>query len=312
MPRRNKISIIGAGNVGATAAHWAAAKELGNIVLLDIAEGIPQGKGLDLFEASPVEGFDAMIKGTNDYADTADSDLIIITAGLARKPGMTRDDLLSKNMAIVGACAEQSAKLSPNAIIIVVSNPLDAMCHVAYQRSGFPKNRVIGMAGILDTARYRSFIAEATNLSVKDINALVLGGHGDTMVPIVTATNISGVPITELLPQDKIDAIVERTRKGGGEIVAYLKTGSAYYAPSAAAIQMAESILKDQRRILPCAALTQGEYGYQDLYIGLPVVLGKDGIERIIEVKLSPEEKAALDNSAAAVRELVDAMAKLA
>ena len=311
MPRRNKISIIGAGNVGATAAHWAAAKELGDLVLLDIAEGIPQGKGLDLFEASPIEGFDSMVKGTNDYADTADSDLIIITAGLARKPGMTRDDLLSKNMAIVGECAEKAAKLSPNAILIVVSNPLDAMCHVALTRSGFPKHRVIGMAGVLDTARYRSFLAEATNLSVKDIQALVLGGHGDTMVPVVSSTNISGVPITELLPQDKLDAIVERTRKGGIEIVNYLKTGSAYYAPSAAAVQMAESILKDQRRILPCAALCQGEYGYQNLFIGVPVVLGKNGIERILEVKLSEAEKKALDHSAAAVRELVDAMAKL-
>ncbi|MDK2971139.1 MAG: malate dehydrogenase [Candidatus Sumerlaeota bacterium] len=311
MPRRNKISVIGAGNVGATAAHWAASKELGDVVLLDIAEGMPQGKGLDLFEASPVEGFDARIKGTNDYADTADSDVVIITAGLARKPGMSRDDLVAANMKIVGACAEGVAKTSPNAILIIVSNPLDAMCHVALEKSGFPKERVVGMAGILDTARYRAFLAEALNMSVKDIQALVLGGHGDTMVPLISSTNISGIPITQLIPKDKLDAIVERTRKGGGEIVALLKTGSAFYAPSAAAVQMAESILKDQRRILPCAALCEGEFGIKGLYCGVPVLLGKNGIEKIIEVPLSADEKTALAKSAAAVQELVDSMAKL-
>jgi malate dehydrogenase len=247
MPRRNKITVIGAGNVGATAAHWAASKELGDVVLLDISEGMPQGKGLDLFQASPVELFDARIKGTNDYADTANSDIVIITAGLPRKPGMSRDDLLAMNQKIMQACAEGAAKASPNAIFIIVSNPLDAMCHVAKSVSGFPKERVVGMAGILDTARYRAFLAEATGYSVKDIQALVLGGHGDTMVPLVSYTSISGIPITQLIAKDKLDAIVDRTRKGGGEIVALLKTGSAYYAPSAAAVQMAESILKDQK-----------------------------------------------------------------
>jgi len=311
MPRRYKITVIGAGNVGATAAHWTAATELGDVVLLDIAEGIPQGKGLDLFEASPVYGFDSIVTGTNDYADTAGSDVVVITAGLARKPGMSRDDLLAANMKIVGSCAKEAAAVSPEAIIVVVSNPLDAMCHVALEASGLPSERVVGMAGILDTARYRCFIAEATGLSVKDINALVLGGHGDTMVPIVSATNISGVPITQLLKQEKIDAIVERTRKGGIEIVNHLKTGSAYYAPSAAATQMVESILRDQRRILPCAALCKGEFGINDLYVGVPVVLGKNGVEKIIEVDLTAEEKSQLDNSTAAVQGLVESMAKL-
>jgi malate dehydrogenase len=311
MPRRSKISIIGAGNVGATAAHWAASKELGDVVLLDIAEGMPQGKGLDLLQAGPIETFDARIKGTNDYADTAGSDVVIITAGLPRKPGMSRDDLLSANMKIVGACAAGAAKASPEAILIIVSNPLDAMCHVALEASGFPSQRVVGMAGILDTARYRAFLGEALNMSVKDIQALVLGGHGDTMVPLISSTAISGIPITELLPKDKLDAIVERTRKGGGEIVALLKTGSAYYAPSAASVQMAEAILKDQRRILPCAALCRGEFGIKDLYCGVPVLLGRNGVERIIEVPLTADEKKALDHSAAAVKELVDAMAKL-
>jgi malate dehydrogenase len=306
MPRRNKITVIGAGNVGATAAHWAASKELGDVVLLDISEGMPQGKGLDLFQASPVELFDARIKGTNDYADTADSDIVIITAGLPRKPGMSRDDLLAMNKKIMQACAEGAAKASPNAVLIIVSNPLDAMCHVAKTVSGFPKERVVGMAGILDTARYRAFLAEATGYSVKDIQALVLGGHGDTMVPLISYTSISGIPITQLIAQDKLDAIVERTRKGGGEIVALLKTGSAYYAPSAAAVQMAESILKDQKRILPCAAYLEGEYGIKGLYVGVPVVLGAKGVEKVIEVKLTAEEKAALDKSAAAVKELVD------
>jgi len=306
MPRRNKITVIGAGNVGATAAHWAAAKELGDVVLLDISEGMPQGKGLDLFQASPVELFDSRIKGTNDYADTADSDVVIITAGLPRKPGMSRDDLLAMNKKIMQACAEGAAKASPNAVLIIVSNPLDAMCHVAKDVSGFPKERVVGMAGILDTARFRAFLAEATGFSVKDIQALVLGGHGDTMVPLISYTSISGIPITQLLEKDKLDAIVERTRKGGGEIVALLKTGSAYYAPSAASVQMAEAILKDQKRILPCAALLDGEYGISGLYVGVPVVLGAKGVERVIEVKLTAEEKAALDHSAKSVKELVE------
>ena len=306
MPRRFKITVVGAGNVGATAAHWAASRELGDVVLLDIAEGIPQGKGLDLYEASPVYGFDSAIKGTNDYADTAGSDVVIITAGLARKPGMSRDDLLAANAKIVGACAEASAKASPNSILIIVSNPLDAMCHVAMKASGFPKERVVGMAGILDTARYRSFLAEAAGVSVKDIQALVLGGHGDTMVPVLSCTNVSGIPITEFLPKEKLDAIVERTRKGGIEIVNYLKTGSAYYAPSAAAVQMAEAILKDQKRVLPCAALLQGEYGIKGLFVGVPVLLGAKGIEKVLEVKLTADESAALAKSAAAVKELVN------
>ena len=305
MPRRYKITVVGAGNVGATAAHWAASRELGDVVLIDIAEGIPQGKGLDLYEASPVYGFDSAITGTNDYADTAGSDVVIITAGLARKPGMSRDDLLAANAKIVGSCAEQAAKVSPDSIIIVVSNPLDAMCHVAKKASGFPKERVVGMAGILDTARYRSFLAEAAGVSVKDIQALVLGGHGDTMVPILSCTTVCGIPITEFLPQDRLDAIVERARKGGIEIVNHLKTGSAFYAPSAAAVQMAEAILKDQKRVLPCAALLEGEYGLNELYVGVPVLRGAAGLEKVIEVKLTAEEKAALDNSAEAVRELV-------
>ncbi len=311
MPRRFKITVIGAGNVGATAAHWAAARELGDVVLLDIAEGIPQGKGLDLYEASPVYGFDSRITGTNDYADSADSDVVIITAGLARKPGMSRDDLLAKNAGIVGGCAKSAAEKSPNAVIVVVSNPLDAMCHVALKASGFPKNRVVGMAGILDTARYRAFLAEAANVSVKDIQAMVLGGHGDTMVPIVSTTNVSGVPITTLIPQDKLDAIVERTRKGGIEIVNHLKTGSAYYAPSAGAVQMAEAILKDQRRVLPCTALCEGEFGIKGLYVGVPVILGKNGVETIIDMPLDDQEKKDLANSAAAVQGLVDTLAKL-
>ncbi|MEQ8820675.1 MAG: malate dehydrogenase [Sumerlaeia bacterium] len=305
MPKRHKISIIGAGNVGATAAHWAASKELGDVVLLDISEGVPQGKALDLYEASPIGRFDAMIKGTNNYADTADSDVVIITAGLPRKPGMSRDDLLSTNAGIMKQCAEGAAKYSPNAVLIIVSNPLDAMCHVALKASGFPKERVVGMAGILDTGRYRSFLAEAIGVSVKDIQALVLGGHGDTMVPLVSYTTVSGIPVSQFLAADKLDAIVDRARKGGGEIVALLKTGSAYYAPSAAAVEMAEAILKDQKRLLPCAALTAGEYGLKDLYVGLPVILGAGGVEKIVEVKLTDEEKAALDRSAAAVEELV-------
>jgi malate dehydrogenase len=304
--KRPKISIIGAGNIGATAAHWAASKELGDIVLVDVVEGVPQGKGLDLFQASPVEGFDSRITGSNTYEPTAGSDIIVITAGLARKPGMSRDDLLAANEEIVRTCASNAAKHSPNAIIIVISNPLDAMCTVAHRASGFPKNRVIGMAGILDTARYRAFLAEALDVSVEDIQALVLGGHGDAMVPLVSYTSVSGIPIGQLLDKDKLDAIVTRTANGGAEIVGLLKTGSAYYAPSASAIQMVEAILKDKRRILPCAALLEGEYGLNGLFIGVPVLLGRNGVEKIVEVTLTNEERAALHKSAAGVQSLVD------
>ncbi|MBI1290813.1 malate dehydrogenase [bacterium] len=303
--KRPKISIIGAGNIGATAAHWAAAKELGDIVLVDVVEGVPQGKGLDLFQASPVEAFDARITGSNGYDETANSDIIVITAGLARKPGMSRDDLLAKNEEIVRQCASESAKRSPNAIIIVISNPLDAMCTVAHRASGFPKNRVIGMAGILDTARYRAFLAMELNCSVEDIQALVLGGHGDTMVPLVSYTSVSGIPIGQLIPKDRLDAIVTRTANGGAEIVGLLKTGSAFYAPSASAIQMVEAILKDKRRILPCAALLEGEYGINGIFVGVPCMLGKNGIEKIVEVSLTTEERAALNKSAASVQGLV-------
>ncbi len=306
MGKRAKISIIGAGNIGATAAHWAASKELGDIVLVDIVEGVPQGKGLDLFQAGPVEGFDSNITGTNDYEATAGSDIVIITAGLARKPGMSRDELLATNAKIVHECASQSAAKSPDAIIIVVSNPLDAMCTVAMRASGFPKERVVGMAGILDTARYRAFLADAIGVSVEDIQALVLGGHGDAMVPLISYTTVSGIPVTQLLAKDKLDAIVKRTAGGGGEIVALLKSGSAFYAPSAAAVQMAEGILKDKKRLLPCAAYLEDEYGLSGIFVGVPVILGRDGVEKIVEVKLTEEENAQLASSAAGVKELVE------
>ena len=306
MLKRHKITVVGAGNVGATAAHWAAAKELGDVVLVDIVEGVPQGKGLDLFQASPVELFDAKITGTNSYEATAGSDVVIITAGLARKPGMSRDDLMKTNAGIVKSCAEQVAKHSPDAVIIVVSNPLDVMTYVAKKASGFPKNRVLGMAGVLDTARYRAFIAEAAGVSVEDIQALVLGGHGDDMVPLISYTTISGIPVTEFIPKDKLDAIVERTRKGGIEIVNLLKTGSAYYAPSAAAVQMAEAILKDKKRVLPCAAWLEGEFGISGVYCGVPVLLGAGGVERIIEVPLTTEERIALNASAGSVKSNID------
>jgi malate dehydrogenase len=303
--KRPKISIIGAGNIGATAAHWAASKELGDIVLVDVVEGVPQGKGLDLAQAGPVECFDATITGSNGYDATADSDVIVITAGLARKPGMSRDDLLMKNEEIVRQCASESAKRSPNAIIIVISNPLDAMCTVAHRASGFPKNRVIGMAGILDTARYRAFLGMELGVSVEDIQALVLGGHGDSMVPLISYTSVSGIPITQLISKERLDEIVKRTANGGAEIVNLLKTGSAYYAPSASAIQMVEAIVKDKKRILPCAALLEGEYGLKGLFVGVPVLLGRNGIEKIVEVSLTNEERAALNKSAAGVEELV-------
>ncbi len=305
MHKRKKISIIGGGNVGATAAHWAASKELGDVCLLDIVEGMPQGKALDLKEASPIEGFDSNIIGTNDYKDTADSDVVIITAGLARKPGMSRDDLLAKNTEIVKGVVEQVAKYSPESILIVVSNPLDAMVYVAHKVSGFPTNRVVGMAGILDSARFRTFIAMELNVSVEDVTAFVLGGHGDQMVPLPRYSTVAGIPITKLLPPEKIEAMVDRTRKGGGEIVGLLKTGSAFFAPSAAAVQMAESILKDKKRILPCAAYCDKEYNVGGYFVGVPVKLGGEGVEEIIEIELLPEEKEAFGRSVDAVKNLV-------
>ncbi len=303
--RRNKVTVVGAGFVGATAAHWAAAKEMGDVVLVDIIEGMPQGKGLDLMEAGPVEGFDAQVIGTNDYAESANSDVVIITAGIPRKPGMSRDDLLNTNTNIIKSVTEQVVKYSPETFLIIVSNPLDAMVYVAHKVSGFPTNRVMGMAGVLDSARFRTFIAMELGVSVKDIQAFVLGGHGDTMVPLPRYTTVSGIPIPDLLPQERIDALVERTRKGGGEIVSLLKTGSAFYAPSAAAVQMAESILKDQKRILPCCAYCDKEYGVGGYFVGVPAMLGAGGVEKVIEIQLTAEEKAAFDNSVAAVEELV-------
>jgi malate dehydrogenase len=305
---KNKVTIVGAGNVGATAAHWAAEKELADIVLVDVIEGMPQGKALDLMETGPVEDFDTKLIGTNDYKDSANSDIVVITAGLARKPGMSRDDLLEANRKIVYECTENVVKHSPNAILIIVSNPLDAMCHVAKAVSKFPKHRVFGMAGILDTARFRCFISMEMGVSVEDIQAMVLGGHGDTMVPLPRYTTVAGVPITEILPKEKIDAIVERTRKAGGEIVALLKTGSAYYSPSAAVIQMVEAILKDKKRVVPCAAYLEGEYGIKGLYVGVPIKIGAKGVEQIVELKLTAEEQAALNKSAESVRELVNIM----
>lgn len=306
--RRNKITIIGAGNVGATAAHWAASKELGDIVLLDVAEGVAQGKALDLMEAAPVEGYDCNIEGTGSYKDTADSDIVIITAGLARKPGMSRDDLLLKNAEIIRGVSEQVAKYSPKAVVIMVSNPLDAMAHVAMKSTGFPKNRVIGMAGVLDAARFRTFVALELNVSVEDVHAMVLGGHGDTMVPLARFCNVSGVPVTALIPKDRIDAIVERTRNAGAEIVNLLKTGSAYYSPAASAVQMAEAVLKDKKRVIPCAAYLEGEYGIKGLFVGVPVKVGTGGIEQIIELELTPHEMEELGKSAKAVKKLMDVL----
>ncbi len=300
----NKITVVGAGNVGATAAQRIAEKELARtVVMVDVAEGIPQGKGLDQWESAPIELFDSRVIGSNGYDESAGSDIVVITAGIARKPGMSRDDLLNTNAGIVKSVAEQVAKTSPNAIIIVVSNPLDVMCYVAMKASGFPRERVIGMAGVLDTARYRSFLAEALDISVRDIQAMVLGGHGDTMVPLISYTTVSGIPITQLMDKAKLDAIVDRARNGGAEIVKYLKTGSAYYAPSSGAVQMVEAIVLDQKRILPCSAWLQGEYGMKDLFLGVPCKLGRKGMEKIIEVTLTADEKAALAKSADAVRE---------
>ena len=300
----NKITVVGAGNVGATAAQRVAEKELARtVVMVDVAEGIPQGKALDQWQSAPIEGFDTRVIGTNGYEETKDSDIVIITAGIARKPGMSRDDLLNTNAGIVKSVSEQIAKSSPKAILIIVSNPLDVMCYVAMKASGFPRERVIGMAGVLDTARYRAFLASELDVSVRDIQAMVLGGHGDTMVPLISYTSVSGIPITQLIDRAKLDAIVDRTRSGGAEIVKHLKTGSAYYAPSAGAVQMAEAIVRDERRILPCAAWLQGEYGMKDLFLGVPCKLGKRGLEKVIEVQLTPDEKAALQKSADAVRE---------
>jgi len=301
-----KVTVVGAGNVGATAAQRLAEKQLCDVVLVDIVEGVPQGKALDLSEAAPIEKHDSHLTGANSYEETAGSDIVIITAGIPRKPGMSRDDLISTNAGIVKAVTKEVASRSPEAILIVVSNPLDAMCHVALDASGFPRERVIGMAGVLDSARFRAFISMELNVSVENTHAFVLGGHGDTMVPLPRFSTVAGIPITELMARDRIDALVERTRNGGAEIVALLKTGSAYYAPASAAVEMAESILKDKKKILPCAAYLQGEYGQQDLFIGVPVKLGAKGVEDIIEITLTDEEKKALQKSADAVQELKD------
>ena len=300
----NKITVVGAGNVGATTAQRLAEKELARrIILVDIQEGIPQGKALDQWESAPIEGFDTRVTGTNTYEETAGSEIIVVTAGIARKPGMSRDDLLNTNAGIVKQVSENIRDTSPDAIIIMVSNPLDVMSYVAKQVTGFPRERVIGMAGVLDTARYRSFIAEALDVSVRDIQAMVLGGHGDTMVPLISYTSVSGIPVTQLMSAEKLQAIVDRTRNGGAEIVKHLKTGSAYYAPSAAAVQMCEAIVNDQKRILPCAAWLEGEYGMRGLFLGVPCKLGRAGLERILEVELTDAEREALNKSAEAVRE---------
>ena len=306
-----KVTVVGAGNVGATAAQRLAEKELCDVVLIDIVEGVPQGKALDLTEAAPIEKHDAHLTGSNVYDDSKDSDIVIITAGIPRKPGMSRDDLISTNAGIMKNVTAQIAEQSPNAVLIIVSNPLDAMCHVAYEASGFPKNRVIGMAGVLDSARFRAFIAMELNVSVENTHAFVLGGHGDTMVPLPRYSTVAGIPITELMPKDRIDAIVDRTANGGAEIVKLLKTGSAYYAPASAAVEMAEAILKDKKKILPCAAYLEGEYGIQDLFIGVPVKLGSGGVESIIEITLTEDERAALMKSAEAVQGLKNDLKKL-
>jgi len=303
---RKKVTVIGAGHVGEVTAFKIAEKELADVVLLDIIEDMPIGKGLDILEGGPVGGYDSRVIGTNSYADTANSDIVVITAGVPRKPGMSRDELVGVNFGIVKSVTEQVIKYSPNCILLVVSNPLDAMAWTAYKVSGFPKNRVFGMAGILDTTRFRTFIAMELNVSVECIQALVLGGHGDTMVPIARYTTVAGIPISHFLPKDRIDAIIERTRMGGGEIVKYLKTGSAYYAPSLAVTEMVESIIKDKKKILPCAAYLEGEYGIHDLYFGVPIKLGSNGVEEIIEIDLTDEEKEAIKKSAAAVRSVVE------
>ena len=305
---RKKVTVVGSGNVGASCALRLADKELADVVLVDIIEGVPQGKGLDILEATPVEGTDVKVIGSNDYEPAAGSDIVVITAGFPRKPGMSRDDLLWANYDIVKATVEQVVKYSSSSILILVTNPLDAMCQVAYKVSGFSKNRVIGMAGVLDTARFRTFIAQELNVSVESVSAMVLGGHGDTMVPLVSYANVAGIPLTELLDASTIERLVQRTRDGGAEIVKYLKTGSAYYAPSSAVVEMVESILKDKKKVLPCAAYLDGEYGIKGLFVGVPVKLGERGIEKIYQLKLTDSEKAALAKSAAAVQELVDVL----
>jgi malate dehydrogenase len=307
----SKITVIGGGNVGATTAQRLAEKELGDVVLVDIVEDMPQGKALDLMQSGPVYGYDTLVTGSNGYDATAGSDVVVITSGIPRKPGMSRDDLLKTNAGIVQSVTSQVAKTSPNAILIVVSNPLDAMTYVAHKVSGFPSERVLGMAGVLDSARFRTFLALELGVSVEDVHATVLGGHGDTMVPVLDYSTVAGIPVSQLIPKDKLDAIVQRTRDGGAEIVKLLKTGSAYYAPSASAVEMVESILKDKKRILPTAVLANGPYGVKNLFVGLPAVLGRQGLERIIEMKLSAAEQAALDKSAAAVKELCETVDKL-
>jgi len=306
---RKKVTIVGSGNVGASCAVRLAGKGLADIVVVDVLEGIPEGKALDIVQAGPVEGVDVRITGGNDYAPTANSDIVVLTAGFPRKPGMSRDDLLWANYDIVKSTVEQAVKYSPDCILVVVTNPLDAMCHVAHRVSGFPRHRVMGMAGILDTARFRTLVAQALDVSAADVVAFVLGGHGDTMVPLVRYSSVAGIPLTELLDAETLAQIVKQTRDGGAEIVRYLKTGSAYYAPSAAAVEMVEAILQDRKRVLPCSASLNGEYGIRDLFVGVPVKLGAQGIEKIFEVKLADEELAALHKSAAAVKELVDVMA---
>ena len=307
---RKKVTIVGAGQVGATTAQHVFERGYADVVLVDIIDGLPQGKALDLLESGPIVGSDASIVGTNSYEETSDSDVVVITSGIARKPGMSRDDLLFTNLDIIGSVTREVARYSPNAILIIVTNPLDAMCHQAYEVSGFPRERVIGQSGILDTARFRTFLAQELNVSVRDVQAYVLGGHGDTMVPLVRYTTVGGVPVRELLPKDTLDRIVQRARDGGAEIVALLKTGSAYYAPAAATVEMVDAILLDQHRVLPCAAYLNGEYGIEGLYVGVPVKLASGGIEEIVQIKLSPEEETMLKRSAEAVRELVDTMHK--
>lgn len=305
MMKRKKITVVGAGNVGATCAHWAAARELGDVVLIDVVEGVPQGKALDLMQAAPIYRYDSIITGTNNYEDTADSDVAIITAGIARKPGMSRDDLLNINYKIVVTCAENIARYSPNCTIIVVSNPLDVMVYAAYKATGFPANRVFGQAGVLDSARFRTFLALELGVSFEDVSAMVLGGHGDTMVPVLSHSFAGGIPISQLIPAERLAEIVKRTAHGGAEIVSFLKTGSAYYAPSAACVQMAEAVIKDKKRIMPVACYLNGEYGAKDLYTGVPALIGGNGVEKIYELNLTAEEKAALDNSIQAVRDLM-------
>ena len=307
-----RITVVGAGHVGATCSQLLAQKELAReVILVDIADGIPQGKALDQWESAPIEGCDSRLIGSNGYEEAAGSDIFIVTAGIARKPGMSRDDLLKINAGVMRSVCGEIKRVAPDSVVIVVTNPLDVMAQVALETTGFPRERVIGMAGVLDTARYRSFIALELDVSIEDIQALVLGGHGDTMVPLASYTSVSGIPLSQLLDQDRIDSLIERTRKGGGEIVAYLKTGSAYYAPAAAAVQMAEAIVKDKRRILPCAAWLQGEYGMNDMYLGVPCMLGEGGLKRILEVELDADEQAALESSAEHVRSTVAALKAL-